>query len=79
MENGRSVNQNRLAKERDEQPDYAIQLYLIEVETLAANKHEDRAWSVLDKALKQYPDDLQPALHPCHAGEKTQRPGADGA
>ena len=59
MENGRSVEaQNRLAKERDEQPDYAIQLYLIEVETLAANKHEDRAWSVLDKALKQYPDDL---------------------
>lgn len=59
MENGRSAEaQSRLAKERDEQPDYAIQLYLIEVETLAANKHEDRAWSVLDKALKQYPDDL---------------------
>lgn len=59
MQNGRTAEaQSRLAKERDEQPDYAIQLYLIEAETLAANKQPDRAWSVLDKALKQYPDDL---------------------
>ncbi|WP_095146717.1 MULTISPECIES: tetratricopeptide repeat protein [unclassified Pseudomonas] len=59
MDNGRAAEaQARLAKERDEEPDYAIQLYLIEVETLSANKHEDRAWAILDKALKQYPDDL---------------------
>ena len=59
MQNGRTAEaQSSLAKERDEQPDYAIQLYLIEAETLAANKQPDRAWSVLDKALKQYPDDL---------------------
>ncbi|WP_095079694.1 tetratricopeptide repeat protein [Pseudomonas sp. Irchel s3h17] len=59
MDNGRTAEaQARLAKERDEEPDYAIQLYLIEVETLSANKHEDRAWAILDKALKQYPDDL---------------------
>ena len=59
MQNGRTAEaQSRLVKERDEQPDYAIQLYLIEAETLAANKQPDRAWSVLDKALKQYPDDL---------------------
>ncbi|MFJ2366133.1 tetratricopeptide repeat protein [Pseudomonas sp. NPDC087697] len=59
MNNGRTAEaQSRLARARDEQPDYAIQLYLIETETLSANKQDDRAWAVLDKALKQYPDDL---------------------
>ena len=48
----------KLAAARDTQPDYAIQLYLIEAETLAANKQTDRAWNVLQQALKQYPDDL---------------------
>lgn len=59
MNNGRTAEaQSRLARARDEQPDYAIQLYLIEAETLSANKQDDRGWAVLDKALKQYPDDL---------------------
>ncbi|ROM97275.1 tetratricopeptide repeat protein [Pseudomonas brassicacearum] len=59
MNNGRTAEaQSRLARARDEQPDYAIQLYLIEAETLSANKQDDRAWAVLDKGLKQYPDDL---------------------
>ncbi|SEN29140.1 Tfp pilus assembly protein PilF [Pseudomonas sp. ok272] len=59
MQNGRTNDaQSTLAKERDEQPDYAIQLYLVEAETLSANKQDDRAWTVLDKALKQFPDDL---------------------
>ena len=48
----------KLAAARDAQPDYAIQLYLIEAETLAANNQTDRAWNVLQQALKQYPDDL---------------------
>ncbi len=48
----------KLALARDAQPDYAIQLYLIEVETLAANNQTDRAWNTLQQALKQYPDDL---------------------
>ncbi|MES2871682.1 MAG: tetratricopeptide repeat protein [Pseudomonadota bacterium] len=48
----------KLAAARDTQPDYAIQLYLIEAETLAANNQAERAWSVLQQALKQYPDDL---------------------
>ncbi|WP_300719951.1 tetratricopeptide repeat protein [Pseudomonas sp.] len=48
----------KLEAARDAQPDYAIQLYLIEAETLAANNQTDRAWSVLQQALKQYPDDL---------------------
>ena len=48
----------RLATAREAQPDYAIQLYLIEAETLANNNQSDRAWQVLGQALKQYPDDL---------------------
>ena len=48
----------KLALARDAQPDYAIQLYLIEAETLAANNQSDRAWNTLQQALKQYPEDL---------------------
>lgn len=48
----------KLAAARDEQPDYAIQLFLIEAETLSANNQTNRAWDVLHQALKQYPDDL---------------------
>lgn len=48
----------KLATARDEQPDYAIQLFLIEAETLSANNQTNRAWNVLQQALKQYPDDL---------------------
>lgn len=49
---------NRLSKARDEQPDYAIQLYLIETEALAKHQHIDRAWAIAEQALLQYPDDL---------------------
>ncbi|WP_434605703.1 tetratricopeptide repeat protein [Pseudomonas sp. R1-7] len=57
--NGRTAEaQSRLAVQRDTQPDYGIQLYLIEAETLSANKQGDKAWAVLQQALKQYPDDL---------------------
>ncbi|WP_339538792.1 tetratricopeptide repeat protein [Pseudomonas sp. RA_15y_Pfl2_54] len=59
MNNGKTAEaQNKLAVERDAQPDYAIQLYLIESETLSANKQDDKAWKVLQQALQQYPDDL---------------------
>ncbi|WP_339465328.1 tetratricopeptide repeat protein [Pseudomonas sp. EA_65y_Pfl2_P74] len=59
MNNGKTAEaQNKLAAERDAQPDYAIQLYLIESETLSANKQDDKAWKVLQQALQQYPDDL---------------------
>jgi len=59
MSNGRSAEASkRLAAARDSQPDYAIQLYLIEAETLENNKQGDRAWQVLSQALTQYPDDL---------------------
>ncbi|WP_191485720.1 tetratricopeptide repeat protein [Pseudomonas sp. FEN] len=49
---------SKLKAARDEQPDDAIQLYLIEAEILSANHQGDRAWSVLQQALLQYPDDL---------------------
>ena len=59
ISNGRTAEaQSRLAVQRDTQPDYGIQLYLIEAETLSANKQGDKAWAVLQQALKQYPDDL---------------------
>jgi Flp pilus assembly protein TadD len=59
MNNGKTAEaQSKLAAQRDEEPDYAIQLYLIEAETLSANKQDDKAWKVLQQALLQYPDDL---------------------
>ncbi|MFB3302696.1 tetratricopeptide repeat protein [Pseudomonas sp. AMR01] len=59
MSNGRTDEaEKRLAAARDAEPDYAIQLYLIQAETLSANKQGDRAWKVLQQALLQYPDDL---------------------
>ncbi len=57
--NGRtSEARSRLATAREAQPDYAIQLYLIEIETLSANDQVEPAWTVLQQALLQYPDDL---------------------
>jgi tetratricopeptide (TPR) repeat protein len=59
MSHGRTAEASKLlASARDAQPDYAIQLYLIEAETLESNKQGDHAWQVLEQALKQYPDDL---------------------
>lgn len=48
----------RLDAAREAQPDYAIQLYLIEAETLGNNEKDEQALRVLEKAIKQYPDDL---------------------
>ena len=59
MSHGRSAEaSSKLAAARDAQPDYAIQLYLIEAETLGANDQTDAAWRILQQALKLYPDDL---------------------
>ncbi|OCR25083.1 hypothetical protein AFK24_11095 [Pseudomonas syringae] len=59
MNNGSAAEASkRLAEAREAQPDYAIQLYLIEAETLANNNQAERGWQVLNQALKQYPDDL---------------------
>ncbi|WP_259757327.1 tetratricopeptide repeat protein [Pseudomonas sp. GCEP-101] len=48
----------RLAETRERQPDYAIQLYLIEAEGLSNRDQVDRAWNVIQQGLKQFPDDL---------------------
>ncbi|NBA94942.1 tetratricopeptide repeat protein [Pseudomonas sp. R5(2019)] len=59
VSNGRAAEASRrLAAARDEQPDYAIQLYLIESETLSNHNKPQQAAQVLDQALKQYPEDL---------------------
>ncbi|WET11423.1 MULTISPECIES: tetratricopeptide repeat protein [unclassified Pseudomonas] len=59
MSNGRTDEaEKRLAAAREAEPDYAIQLYLIQAETLSANHQGERAWKVLQQALLQYPDDL---------------------
>ncbi|MDD0975131.1 tetratricopeptide repeat protein [Pseudomonas fontis] len=57
--NGRAPEASRrLAEAREAQPDYAIQLYLIEAETLGNNDKDAQATQVLQQAIKQYPDDL---------------------
>lgn len=46
----------RLAKAREMQPDYVVQLYLLEVESLESTGHADQAWQLLDQALKKLPN-----------------------
>jgi tetratricopeptide (TPR) repeat protein len=56
--NGRANEASkRLAAERNAQPDYAVQLYLIEAEALTNSDKNDQAWQVLQKGLKAYPND----------------------
>lgn len=47
----------RLAKTRAEQPDYAIELYLLETEQLAKTQPQ-QAWELIHQALDSFPDDL---------------------
>lgn len=57
--NGRSAEASRLlAEARDNQPEYAIQLYLIEAESLGNNGKQAQADQVLQQAIQRYPDDL---------------------
>ena len=59
MNNGKTAEaQSRLAAQRDEQPDYAIQLYLIEAEGLSNHRQVEAAWKVINEGLEQYPNDL---------------------
>ena len=56
---GRSQEASRLlASAREEQPDYAIQLYLIEIEALSGQQQIKAAWDLAEQALEQFPDDL---------------------
>lgn len=47
-----------LAQARADEPDYAIQLYLIESEALADAGQTDQAWKLIEAALAENPDDL---------------------
>ncbi|AHL76602.1 hypothetical protein CH92_16445 [Stutzerimonas stutzeri] len=56
---GRNQEASRLlASAREEQPDYAIQLYLIEIEALSGQQQIKAAWELAEQALEQFPDDL---------------------
>jgi tetratricopeptide (TPR) repeat protein len=48
---------SRLSRSREAQPDYAIQLYLIESEALANRQRLDESWKVIGQALEQFPGD----------------------
>ncbi|MCO7516547.1 tetratricopeptide repeat protein [Pseudomonas guariconensis] len=57
--NGRASEASRLlAEAREAQPDYAIQLYLIEAESYGNNGKDAQAEHVLAQAIKRYPDDI---------------------
>ncbi len=47
-----------LADARQQQPDYAIQLYLIEIEALSGHERTEQAWQLVEQALAEFPDDL---------------------
>ncbi len=47
-----------LAQARSEQPDYAIQLYLIEIEALSEQDQTEAAWQLAEQALAEFPEDL---------------------
>ena len=46
----------RLAQSRLEEPDYAVQLYLLEAELLAELNQVEPAWQLLQQALEEQPD-----------------------
>ena len=54
----RSEASRLLAQARDQQPDYAIQLYLMEIEALTAQQRLAPAWQLTKQALQEFPDDL---------------------
>ncbi|QCI14656.1 tetratricopeptide repeat protein [Pseudomonas putida] len=57
--NGRGTDASRLlAEAREAQPDYAIQLYLIESESYSNNNKDAQADQVLQQGIKRFPDDL---------------------
>jgi tetratricopeptide (TPR) repeat protein len=48
----------RLSQARDSQPDYAIQLHLIEADAWSSQQNNERAWQSIQQALEQFPQDL---------------------
>jgi tetratricopeptide (TPR) repeat protein len=48
----------RLAEARTDQPGYAVQLYMLEVESLATKQYNDLAWQAAQQSLQQFPGNL---------------------
>ena len=46
-----------MTKARESQPDYAIQLYLIEAEALANRQRTEESWQRIQQGLEQFPGD----------------------
>ena len=56
---GRFDEAQRNAREaREQQPDYAVQLYLIEAEALNDADQVESAWALIHSAMEQHPEDL---------------------
>ena len=66
-----------LADARQQQPDYAIQLYLIEIEALSEHNRTEQAWSLVEQALDEFPDDLN-LLYTRAMLAEARRPGPTG-
>lgn len=59
LDSGRTAEASaNLAKARAAYPDFALQLYLIEAESLSNHQLQERAWGVIEQALRQFPEDL---------------------
>lgn len=59
VKSGRDAEARRqLAGARESQPDVALQLYLIEIESLSNQERLGDAWKVIGEALERFPDDL---------------------
>lgn len=48
----------QLAEARAEQPEYAVQLYMLEVESLAETQNAELAWAASQQSLRDFPGDL---------------------
>ena len=53
-----SEARQHLAEARADQPDYAVQLYMLEIESLAEHQQTDLAWLAAQQSLEQFPGDL---------------------
>ncbi len=49
--------QRRLSQARRDTPDYAIQLYLLEVDSLNETKQSELAWQLIQQAVLEFPED----------------------
>lgn len=63
----------RLAQARNLTPELAVPLFQLEAELLSENGQSDAAWTLLDEALKEQPENAQLLLSRAMAAEKLNR------